>query len=99
MTSGIYVRTEETRKKLGLSHLGIKSHFWKGDNAGYFAMHKWVSKWKGCPSVCEVCGTTTAKRYEWANVDHTYKRILEDYIRMCVKCHRNYDKNRGVKIC
>ena len=74
-----------------------KNPFWRGDSAGKSAMHKWVETWKGKPSKCDVCGTEAKRKYEWANVDHSYKRVLDDYIRMCTPCHRKYDKNRGVK--
>ncbi len=75
-----------------------KNPFWKGDNAKKSAMHVWVNTWKGKPRKCENCGTETAKKFEWANVDHKYRRVLEDYIRMCTSCHRKYDRDRGVKI-
>ena len=61
--------------------------------AGYRAVHLWVQKWKGIPKKCESCGTEKAKKYEWANIDHKYCRVLEDYIRMCTSCHRKYDYN------
>ncbi|MFA5990482.1 MAG: hypothetical protein WC803_12875 [Sphingomonas sp.] len=64
---------------------------WKGDNAGKLAMHHWVINRKGKPSLCEHCKKTDKKKYEWANVDHEYKRNLEDYIRLCTSCHRKYD--------
>ena len=38
-----------------------------------------------------MCGTETAKKFEWANIDHKYRRVLEDFIRMCTSCHRKYD--------
>ena len=72
---------------------GEKNGKWKGDNAGYTSIHDWIRKWKGIPSLCEMCGTVTSKKFEWANIDHKYRRVLEDYIRMCCKCHKNYDKN------
>ena len=69
-----------------------EAHFqWKGENAGYVSKHKWVSKHKGKPSLCEHCGTTEAKRFEWANVSGEYKRELDDYIRLCKSCHNKYD--------
>lgn len=61
------------------------------DNPGYGAIHDWVRRWKGTPNLCENCGATD--RYmNWANIDHQYKRVLEDYIRLCVPCHREFDK-------
>jgi len=43
------------------------------------------------PSKCEFCGTTQAKRFEWANIDGEYRRNLDDFIRLCKKCHNDYD--------
>lgn len=84
--------TLEHKLKIGEALKGLKNYAWKGDKVAYVTLHNWVMKWKGKPQKCEICGTTEAKKYEWANVDHSYKRILEDYIRMCTKCHRKYDK-------
>ena len=73
------------------------SHLWKGDDAGLIAKHRWVQRQKGKPSLCEMCGTTTAKRFDWANKDHKYSRNLEDYMRLCASCHRKYDiKNNHI---
>lgn len=71
-------------------------HKWKGDGVGYFALHTWVKRQKGSPSKCEHCGTESAKRFEWANVDHKYQRVLADYIRLCTSCHRRYDYANGL---
>jgi len=79
--------SEEVRKKLS----GINNYLWKGEKASYFSKHIWVNHWKGSPKICEICGTTTAKRYEWANISGEYKRDLNDYIRLCASCHRNFD--------
>ena len=70
---------------------------WKGDNVGYAALHKWVRQLLGSPSECTHCGTTTAKRYEWANVSHEYKREVSDWIRLCNSCHYGYDR-KGLTI-
>lgn len=104
MPKGIFVRTKEHIENQRVTQIGRPkytnekhSHLWKGAKAGYKAMHLWVIKWKGRPQECEMCGTTQATKYEWANVDHTYKRILEDYIRMCSPCHGKYDSSRGFR--
>ncbi len=67
---------------------------WRGEQASLKAIHQWVARWKGKPSKCEFCGTTEAKKFEWANVNHTYRRVLDDYIRLCTPCHRKYDYSR-----
>lgn len=70
-----------------------KNPFWKGDRVGYVGLHLWVQKWKGKPETCEKCGREglTGRQIGWANIDHKYRRVLDDYIRLCRKCHKNYD--------
>jgi len=69
-----------------------KAPNWKGDYVGYGGIHHWVAKYKGNPKFCEMCETKIANKYEWCNIDHKYSRDLNDYVRMCTRCHRNYDK-------
>lgn len=83
--------TEDWKKENGERCKGIKNWQWKGDNGSYGAIHNWVRKWKGRPNHCEVCGTTERRMYHWANIDHKYRRVLEDYISMCEPCHVRYD--------
>lgn len=64
---------------------------YKGDNVGMRALHSWVARRLGKPSKCEHCGSTTAKRYEWSNISRQYKRSLDDWQRLCTKCHMIYD--------
>ncbi len=78
-----------TKGKRNLFPTGEKSSSWKGESAGYSAKHKWISLNYGTPSKCERCETTTAKRYEWANISRTYIRERGDWERLCVNCHRN----------
>jgi len=63
---------------------------WKGDEAGIPAFHKRLVALYGYPKKCEVCGTTKAKAYDWANLTGNYKDI-KDYKRMCRSCHWKYD--------
>jgi len=78
--------------------IGENNCNWKGDEVDYHDLHKWVTRWKGNIKKCEMCGLDDKnKRYHWANIDHKYKRVLEDYIRLCPKCHGQYDKNKGLR--
>lgn len=70
---------------------GDKHPLWKGDKASYTAKHIWIRTHAGTPSLCEDCGTTQAKKFEWANISKQYKRELTDWKRLCVQCHRKYD--------
>jgi hypothetical protein len=71
---------------------------WKGDNAGYFTLHRRVAQVRGRPSRCEICGTTEARMYHWANLTGHYADPF-DYARLCVPCHRNFDYGRSVTSC
>ena len=70
---------------------GMGNRLWKGDKVGYRALHDWINKWKGKANRCEMCGIKKRKRYQWANIDHKYKRVLDDYVSLCAKCHQEYD--------
>ena len=110
MPTGIYKRilpnwnkgkkhSEETKKKIRKNHPdfnGKNNPNWKGDNVGYRGIHAWVQKEKGKASnyKCK-CGKQAE---QWANIDNSYKRVLEDYIAMCTKCHKKYDKKTQKKI-
>ena len=83
-----------------------KNPSWKGDEVGYYGLHTWVARKLGKPKKCNRCGTTKAKRYEWANISREYKRDLSDWERLCASCHRQdgFDSgeyvtwNKGLKI-
>lgn len=82
---------KETIDKMRKAHTGENNHLWKGDKVGYWGLHKWVERHLGKPSHCAYCQTISAKKYDWANISHTYRRDLSDFIRLCSKCHKNYD--------
>lgn len=64
---------------------------WKGSKVGYSGLHLWIRKKLGEPIFCFNCKIIEAKKFEWANISQKYKRDLSDWIRLCTKCHRNYD--------
>jgi len=61
----------------------------------YGTLHAWVRRNFGTPSICEHCGDTTSKKFEWANISGKYTMSRKDWARLCCQCHRRYD--RGVK--
>lgn len=73
---------------------GKNHHWWKGGVAEIEAVHNWIKQHYGKPKKCEHCKTTTAKRFEWAKKEGCkYERKRENFMRLCAKCHRNYDDN------
>jgi len=74
--------------------VGINHANWKGDKVGYYALHTWVQRTLGKPETCEHCGKTGLKgrAIQWANKSGKYKRKVTDWLRLCTKCHYNYDR-------
>lgn len=78
---------------------GDKNVNWKGEKASYRAIHIWVEIWKGKPEYCIKCGVHgTKQKMHWANISGEYKRDLTDWIRLCPKCHGEFDKGRRGKL-
>lgn len=68
---------------------------WKGNAAKYSAIHRWVKKYKGRPIKCTRCKKQNEIKghstIHYANIDHKYKRNLNDYISLCARCHKEHD--------
>jgi hypothetical protein len=70
---------------------------WTGDDVTYNALHKWVRKYRGKSKICADCGKKGEFKngkwtIQWANLSKKYKRDLEDFVGLCIFCHRKYDK-------
>lgn len=88
--------SEQAKKKISQSLYGKKgqlSRRWKGDKAGYVALHTWVRNQKGKANICENihCLKLPYSRCEWASISGECKRDLLDFISLCARCHRKYD--------
>jgi len=76
------------------SRVEEKSIAWKGENVCYRTKHIWIENKLGKPNFCEHCrnGKLKHRQYHWANISRKYKRNLNDWKRLCVKCHKAYDR-------
>ena len=76
---------------------GIKHHQWKGKGVSYVSLHKWIARRLGKPDTCEHCGKSGLSNHQihWANKSGKYKRVLSDWVRLCVKCHYIFDNSKG----
>lgn len=93
--------SEETKRKISEAnkiaqkgkHIGEKNANWKGDDVGYKGLHIWINKKLGHSKICEHCGKSEfgKRQIHWANKSGKYKRDLDDWLRLCVKCHKKYD--------
>jgi hypothetical protein len=89
--TGIY--SDAAIKAMKLAKLGKKgkqSNPWKGENASYSAIHKWLRVNYGKATVCVMCGKAEG-RLHWANKDHSYRRTIDDYMPLCPPCHKEHD--------
>lgn len=99
-TIGRWKRTEDWIEKMSNNLVGKfaleKNPAWKGEAVGYHGIHKWVARHYGKPGTCERCGLSglTGHSIHWANISLDYKRDIEDWLRLCAKCHKSLDKNR-----
>ena len=63
---------------------------WKGDEAKYHALHKYVGRNKSKPKLCEDCKKRPPR--DLANIkNHNYTRNIEDYKWLCHSCHKKID--------
>lgn len=86
------------KKNISLSKTGNKHPRWQ-ENPSYSTVHYWIAKIKGKPKLCEMCGLKKSpkgkkKWFQWANISGEYKRLVNDWIRLCYPCHRKYDNVR-----
>jgi len=74
---------------------GENHPLWKGEQAGYIALHAWVKRYKGKANKCIECGSS--QNVEWANKSYEYKRNLTDWVELCSSCHSKRDRKNGWK--
>lgn len=97
MPTGIYKRS---KKQLDfLKELSARPKLLR--NGGYHAVHKWLYKNYGKANKCEnpFC-EKTSNIFQWAKLkEKEYKHDRENFIQLCVLCHRRYDDTieRGIK--
>lgn len=65
----------------------------KGDTNSYAAVHEWIKRRKGQPMTCNHCGILhiESRRIQWSNKSGEYKRVLSDWERLCIPCHRKHE--------
>lgn len=85
-----------TRIARNFKQYGEANPNWKGDDCGYSALHSRLYTRFGKPTACSVCGTRSAKRFEYANLSQSYLGIY-DFAPMCTSCHSKQER-RGVRM-
>jgi len=73
--------------------IGSNAPWWRGNNASYIAIHRWVRKHYK-KSYCESC-KESEKMLHMANKSGQYNRDdPSDWLTLCVSCHKKFDLSR-----
>lgn len=89
-----HIKGQPTRFIHGHSIKNGRAPWFKGDAAGYRAIHTYLSKHFPKSGVCDECGK--ASRTEYALIKgREYSRLREDYRELCKPCHNRYDETGG----
>jgi len=57
----------------------------------YHKIHNWIRRRKPKQKYCTICNEYS-KRIELANISGEYKKDINDYLWLCVDCHRLFDR-------
>ena len=70
------------------------------NKVGYPRIHAWLYRWYGKAKKCEanmikIRCSNKIKKYEWAKIKNKkYERKRENFLQLCISCHRIYDWNK-----
>lgn len=83
--------------KFNRSRHGKINPKWKGDSVEYRGLHLWIERTLGKSQACQHCPKAhlTGHKIHWANRSGKYLRDVNDWLRLCVKCHREFDRKKG----
>ena len=86
---------QESIKKVSQSLYGKRGKLarrWKGNLAGYVAIHSWIKQNFGKADKCENLDCRkSSNKFEWASISGENRREVSDYLQLCASCHRRYD--------
>ena len=77
-----------------------KNPNYRGEKVGYVGIHIWLRKTFGYPIYCCGCKIKGEKKNNKCTIAYAlkkgceYKRKKENFLELCNKCHRNYDKTK-----
>lgn len=89
---GSYDRPKDYKKRKNLTN--APEHVEIGDR-WYFTVHIFIHRRYGKANTCENknCPKKSFK-YEWANKTRRYLRDKDDWMQLCVSCHRLFDRGK-----
>jgi len=69
--------SEESKQRIRFANLGEKNNSWKGDDVGYWGLHKWINRNRPKPQSgkCGICNNRSLRHA--VNVTGIYERFQE----------------------
>jgi len=83
--------SEETKELIRKKNTGENNKCWKGDFATSHALHAFLRKNKEKQKYCENCGKEKFLELSFNHKLERYTRNPDDYLWLCVKCHKKRD--------
>lgn len=77
---------------------GKLNNKWLGDQVSYRGIHLYITQNFGKPEFCEHCKTSERRMYHWANISGEHKRDRNDWLRLCVPCHKKFDLTSKIQL-
>lgn len=76
-----------------------KNDNWRGDQANYYTIHRWMRETYGRASKCELEDDTCSGIFQWANKHHksprkehsSLSRDRKDWMELCQSHNHRYD--------
>jgi hypothetical protein len=83
-----YINSLATRKKMSLSKLNENNPNYKDGRylKSKNCLHRWIEKEKGKAKNYK-CVDCDKQARDWSNINHKYRKVLEDYKPRCRSCH------------
>lgn len=93
---------EKWRRAISEGQSGEKGNNWKGTEAGYSSIHKFIRRKFGNPPRCEWCDVEGVRpngkwTIQWASRDGSYRRDREYWLGLCSKCHSKQETTLDYK--
>lgn len=82
-------KQKQHMERLNKNQKNENNRNWKGDKAGYKAVHLWVRSHLEKPTLCPMCKKIPPR--EVANLDGKYSRDLSTWKWLCRSCHLRMD--------
>ncbi len=95
--------SDEHKEKIGSALRGREDlkgsarYNWSGDNPSYLALHKRIHRTKDRTGVCSTCNGNVGfgkSGTHWANISGEYLNDSDDFVELCIPCHRRMDAER-----